>query len=257
MAAVAPLIEYHRRDLLHSRGVVPFERHLVTQNQKPPPLVVADQRALATLFALPWRAGPATLVVQNVGGALVLESGGAFEEEAPPAKKALPTTPAERTKAALLACTALAKESQTSLTERRREEARYAERCARQLAPSNDDDDSYEPPPHEPYARVRRWRLGDLQLLSGSDCALLGGGCALRLSTLSALQSSSQKRLAALDCWLDAILTGAPRVALCLSNDEGLVVGGRIVDVCEVPHTLAGRGEQALFDIRTINEDAI
>ena len=52
MAAVAPLIEYHRRDLLHSRGVVPFERHLVTQNQKPPPLVVADQRALATLFAV-------------------------------------------------------------------------------------------------------------------------------------------------------------------------------------------------------------
>ena len=55
MAAVAPLIEYHRRDLLHSRGVVPFERHLVTQSQAPPPLVVADQRALATLFALPWR----------------------------------------------------------------------------------------------------------------------------------------------------------------------------------------------------------
>ena len=78
MAAVAPLIEYHRRDLLHSRGVVPFERHLVTQSQAPPPLVVADQRALATLFALPWRAGPATLVVQNVGGALVLESGGAW-----------------------------------------------------------------------------------------------------------------------------------------------------------------------------------
>ena len=123
MAAVAPLIEYHRRDLLHSRGVVPFERHLVTQTQKPPPLIVADQRALATLFALPW--GPATLVVQNVGGALVLESGGVLEEAAPPAKKALPTTPAERTKAALLACTALAKESQTSLTERRREEAQY------------------------------------------------------------------------------------------------------------------------------------
>ena len=101
--------------------------------------------------------------------------------------------------------------------------------------------------PHEPYVRVRRWRLGDLQLLSGSDCALLGGGCALRLSALSALRSSSQKRLAALDCWLDAILTGAPRVALCLSNDEGLVVGGsRCV---AVPHTLAGRGEQALFDI--------
>ena len=257
MAAVAPLIEYHRRDLLHSRGVVPFERHLVTQSQAPPPLVVADQRALATLFALPWRAGPATLVVQNVGGALVLESGGVLEEAAPPAKRALPTTPAERTKAALEACTALARESQTSLTERRREEAQYAERCARQLAPSNDDDDSYDLKPHEPYVRVRRWRLGDLSLLSGSDCALLGGGCALRLSTLSALQSSSQKRLAALDCWLDAILTGAPRVALCLSNDEGLVVGGRIVDVCEVPHTLAGRGEQALFDIRTINEDAI
>ena len=256
MAAVAPLIEYHRRDLLHSRGVVPFERHLVTQSQAPPPLVVADQRALATLFALPWRAGPATLVVQNVGGALVLESGGVIEEEPPPAKKALPTTPAERTKAALEACTALAKESQTSLTERRREEALYAERCARQLAPANDDDDSYKTEPHEPYARVRRWRLGDLSLLSGSDCTLVGG-CALRLSTISSLQSSQQKRLAALDCWLDAILTGAPRVALCLSNDEGLVVGGRIVDVCEVPHTLAGRGEQALFDIRTINEDAI
>ena len=234
MAAVAPLIEYHRRDLLHSRGVVPFQRELVAPNEKPPPLIVADQRALATLFALPWRAGPATLVVQNVGGALVLESGGAFEEEPPPAKKALPTTPAERTKAALEACTALAKESQTSLTERRREEALYAERCARQLAPANDDDDTYEVKQHEPYARVRRWRLGDLSLLSGSDCTLVGG-CALRLSTISALQSSQQKRLAALDCWLDAILTGAPRVALCLSNDEGLVVGGRIVDVCEVP----------------------
>ena len=132
MAAVAPLIEYHRRDLLHSRGVVPFERHLVTQSQAPPPLVVADQRALATLFALPWRAGPATLVVQNVGGALVLESGGVLEEAAPPAKRALPTTPAARTRAALEACTALARESQTSLTERRREEAQYAERCARQ-----------------------------------------------------------------------------------------------------------------------------
>ena len=94
MAAVAPLIEYHRRDLLHSRGVVPFERHLVTQTQKPPPLIVADQRALATLFALPW--GPATLVVQNVGGALVLESGGVLEEAAPPAKRALPTTPTAR-----------------------------------------------------------------------------------------------------------------------------------------------------------------
>jgi hypothetical protein len=257
MAAVAPLIEYHRRDLLHSRGVVPFQRELVAPNEKPPPLIVADQRALATLFALPWRAGPATLVVQNVGGALVLESGGVIEEEVLVEKKALPTTPAERTKAALEACTALAKESQTSLTERRREEAQYAERCARQLAPANDDDDSYETKPHEPYARVRRWRLGDLSLLSGSDCALLGGGCALRLSTISSLQSSSQKRLAALDCWLDAILTGAPRVALCLSNDEGLVVGGRIVDVCEVPHTLAGRGQKALFDIRTINEDAI
>ena len=55
-------------------------------------MVVADQRALATLFALPWRAGPATLVVQNVGG-LVLESGGVLEEAAPPAKRRCPRRP--------------------------------------------------------------------------------------------------------------------------------------------------------------------
>ena len=262
----ASLIEYHRRDLRHSTSVVPFERHLpLTAAAAPAPLVVADQRSLAALFALPWRRGPATLVVQNVGGALVLDGGDAGPGAAAAAacRGALPDetdarTPAERTRAALLACAALARESATPLAARRREEAARAARVARALAPAADERDaSYATPPHAPYARVRRWRLGDLQLLSGSDCALLGGGrCALRLARADALRTPGQRRLAALDCWLDAILTGAPRVALCVADGAGVVVGGRVVDVCDVPHTLAGRGERALFDIRALNEDA-
>ncbi|KAJ1456786.1 hypothetical protein M885DRAFT_153765 [Pelagophyceae sp. CCMP2097] len=101
-------------------------------------------------------------------------------------------------------------------------------------------------PPRD-YAHVVAWQLRELKLVSGSDvvvCGKPGGGSpntmTLRLaSEATALGNASVRRLAVLDMWLDNVLVGVPKLALCLEK-RGVVVGGRLVDTANIPSALPG-----------------
>ena len=74
---------------------------------------------------------------------------------------------------------------------------------------------------------------------------------ALRLVAAEDAACPRKRRLAVLDYWLDNVLAGVPRLALCLEA-RGAVVGGKMVDTSEIPRALSATGEDALFDTASV-----
>ncbi|KAH8095185.1 hypothetical protein JL720_2464 [Aureococcus anophagefferens] len=193
-----------RDDLVSSKAVVSFESPRAGDGPPlalapaPLPQFVGDARTFQTLFALPLAGGGATLAVHRAGSTLValsraarLEDGGfrdalraedAGVEEAkaePPrlhGARAAFERAARRRRAALRAIVAAAADSQKSLGARRSEEAARAVEALADaaLCPATGDEAARRPLASSPrpwpdYARVRRWRVGAADVLSGSD----------------------------------------------------------------------------------------
>ena len=103
------------------------------------------------------------------------------------------------------------------------------------------------------YGSIVPWRLGELRLVSGSDVVCVSdghnAGVTLRLAPADAVDAVDQetRRLAVLDYWLENVLAGAPRLALCLEQ-RGVIVGGRLVATSDISTVLSRHDEGALFD---------
>ena len=119
------------------------------------------------------------------------------------------------------------------------------------------------------YARVSRWELpardGFVRVVSGSDVVVWGGDdagghaaerCSVRLLRAEAAADLRVRRRAVLDSWLDNVVAGVPRLALCLER-EGVVVGAKVVDTGDIPSLAFGaNAEEAVFDAPSLQVHA-
>ncbi|GBG28565.1 Erythroid differentiation-related factor 1 [Hondaea fermentalgiana] len=87
-----------------------------------------------------------------------------------------------------------------------------------------------------PFARVVRWRVGDFNLLLGSNLVIARDqedSCAVSLQLHDAADQLTSQ--VCLDYWLDNKINGAQRTAICIHR-EGLVKGYKLVNTNELPH---------------------
>ena len=171
------------------------------------------------------------------------------------------------TRAALRAIVAAAADSQKSLGARRSEEAARAVEALADaaLCPAYGDFDAapaglLAARPWADYARVRRWRVGAADVLSGSDALVdrrFDADTAVRLIRAEDVGEPGSRRRAVLDGWLENVIAGVPKLALCLER-FGVVVGAKVLDTAEIPKAFADAdgGDHALFDAKSVEVHA-
>ena len=169
------------------------------------------------------------------------------------------------TRAALRAIVAAAADSQKSLGARRSEEAARAVEALADaaLCPAYGDEaaaPALAARPWPDYARVRRWRVGAADVLSGSDALVdrrFDADTAVRLIRAEDVGEPSSRRRAVLDGWLENVIAGVPKLALCLER-FGVVVGAKVLDTAEIPKAFADAdgGDHALFDAKSVEVHA-
>ncbi|KAH8068330.1 hypothetical protein JL721_6908 [Aureococcus anophagefferens] len=114
--------------------------------------------------------------------------------------------------------------------------------------------------PWPDYARVRRWRVGAADVLSGSDALVdrrFDADTAVRLIRAEDVGERGSRRRAVLDGWLENVIAGVPKLALCLER-FGVVVGAKVLDTAEIPKAFADAdgGDHALFDAKSVEVHA-
>lgn len=93
-----------------------------------------------------------------------------------------------------------------------------------------------------PFARVVRWRVGDFNLLLGSNLVIARdqeNSCDVTLQLHDATDKVTSQ--VCLDFWLDNKINGAQRTAICI-HKEGLVQGYKLVDTEALPSLVLEEG---------------
>ncbi|KAK7241325.1 hypothetical protein SO694_00050270 [Aureococcus anophagefferens] len=246
-----------RDDLVSSKAVVSFESPRAGDGPPlalapaPLPQFVGDARTFQTLFALPLAGGGATLAEPP-------PSGGASVREALSRAARLEDGGFRDALRAEDAGVEEAKAEPPRLDAGRRPRGRRA--VPRVTASERAPGGLLAARPWPDYARVRRWRVGAADVLSGSDALVdrrFDADTAVRLIRAEDVGERGSRRRAVLDGWLENVIAGVPKLALCLER-FGVVVGAKVLDTAEIPKAFADAdgGDHALFDAKSVEVHA-